>query len=55
MAERNSETQILELTDDQLELVEGGGAGRDIYEVARTVSPVIRFGEWIVGGRYPWQ
>ena len=55
MNELNIQAQIIELTDDQLELVEGGGAGRAIYEVVRTASPIVRFGEWIAGGRYPWQ
>ena len=55
MTELNTQAQFIELTDDQLELVEGGGAGRDVYEVARHVFPVIRLGEWIAGGRYPWQ
>lgn len=55
MAERNSETQILELTDDQLELIEGGIAARDVYEGIRFSSPAVRIGEWIAGGRYPWQ
>ena len=55
MAEHNCETQILELTDDQLELIEGGSAVRDVYEGIRDSSPAVRIGEWIAGGRYPWQ
>ena len=55
MTELNTQAQIIELTDDQLEHVEGGGAGRAIYEGVRTVSPAVRIGEWIAGGRYPWQ
>ena len=55
MNELNTQAQIIELTDDQLELVEGGGAGRAIYEGIRFSSPAVRIGEWIAGGRYPWQ
>ena len=55
MSELNTQAQIIELNDDQLECVEGGGAGRSIYEGIRTVSPAVRIGEWIAGGRYPWQ
>ena len=38
----NTELLDQELTDDQLELVAGG-------------NDVVRFVEWIAGGRYPWQ
>ena len=55
MSELNTQAQIVELTDDQLELVEGGGAVRDLYEGVRFVSPAIRIGEWMAGGRQPWQ
>ena len=52
----NTELLDQELTDDQLELVAGGNdVVRFGYEVARSGSPAIRIGEWIAGGRYPWQ
>ena len=53
---QNTELLDQELTDDQLELVAGGNdVVRVGYEVARFGSPAIRIGEWIAGGRYPWQ
>ncbi len=59
MTSLNTQAQIIELTDDQLEAAQGGNFGRDaarfMYENARRGSPAIRFLEWFGGGRAPWQ
>ena len=59
MTALKSQAQIIELTDDQLEAVQGGNFGRDavriMYEHARRKSPGIALLEWFGGGRAPWQ
>ena len=59
MTTLNTQDQIIELTDDQLEAAQGGDFGRDVarfaYEYARNSSVPIRFLEWFGGGRAPWQ
>tara|TARA_X000000368_G_C22783832_1_gene602756 strand:- start:401 stop:544 length:144 start_codon:yes stop_codon:yes gene_type:complete len=37
MSELNTQAQIIELTDEELELVEGGGTAKDILKVAKIV------------------
>ena len=59
MTALKSQAQITELTDDQLEAVQGGNLGRAavqiMYEHARRKSPGIALLEWFGGGRAPWQ
>ena len=53
----NTQDQIIELTDDQLEAAQGGNFGRDLvrgmYEHVRNGSPTLRIFEWLNGGRGP--
>ena len=59
MSDLNTQGQITELTDEQLEAAQGGGFGEDVarmaYEHARNNSLPIRFLEWWAGGRNPLQ
>ena len=59
MSEFNTQVQMIELTDEQLEAAQGGGFAEDLarfaYENARNNSLPIRFLEWWAGGRNPLQ
>ena len=41
MTELNTQAQITELTDEQLELVEGGGKARVFFKVAKHAAPFV--------------
>ena len=41
MTELNTQAQITELTDEQLELVEGGGKARVIFKIAKHAAPFV--------------
>ncbi len=57
MTSLNSQAQIIELTDEQLDAAQGGDFGRDLvrymYENTRNSSPTLRILEWLNGGRGP--
>ena len=59
MSEFNTQVQMIELTDEQLEAAQGGSFGEDVarlaYEHARNNSLPIRVLEWFAGGRGPLQ
>ena len=46
--------QAMDLSDAELQSLNGGQAD-PLYEGIRTVSPAVRIGEWIFGGRKPWE
>ena len=41
MTELNTQAQITELTDEQLELVEGGGKARVFMKIAKHAAPFV--------------
>ena len=52
MTELNTQAQFIELTDDQLELGEGGSFERRVNETGMLPISIPR---WIAGGPAPYQ